>query len=154
MEIILRELRTSQPVPIPKAITGGYGYWGKFHSDLTDGEAVFVLSSPDPGSLLGMTLEVWVSQVTIADFQVLPQGEAKAQLTPLAMPGDYRATGMVTSILWLDEEDWEQAVIDVMVGPCKFSLRAQEIGEEVDLEYGQWVSFVVKRLTFWDLGSL
>ncbi len=152
MEIILCEINTSQPVAAPKG--KGVGYWGYFHSELTDGEAAFILSAGDPTLLLWKELEVWVSQEAIVDFQVLPPGQHAVQLSPLALPGDYQATGMVTSILWFDDEDWEHAVIDVMVGPCKFSFLAQEIGAEMDLEYGQWVSFGVKRLTFWDMGAL
>ena len=151
MELILADVKTEQPIAVPRARQAGY--WGYFHSDLTDGEAVFVLGAADPTRLLWQTLEVWASQEAVRNFQVLPPGEYAAQLTPEAFPGDYQATGVVGSILWL-EEDWEHAVIDVLVGPCKFSIRAEEIGQEVDLGYGQWVSFRVKRLTFWDLESL
>ena len=86
MEIILREIDTSRPVAVPKG--KGLGYWGYFHSELTDGEAAFILSAGDPTRWLGKELEVWVSQEAILDFQVLPPGSGEIRLAPLG-PGVY-----------------------------------------------------------------
>jgi hypothetical protein len=93
-------------------------------------------------------LVVSAGQQAISCFEIASDVDQEWEFTALAQPGNYQVTGVVASVFWVDD-DPERSLVSVQVGPCEFSFLSNEIGSELELEYGMWVSFVVEGLTWW-----
>jgi len=132
----------------PRSVAEGeaVGYWGEFDSELGGGKALIVLNTA-PQENTGRQVFAQVSQTSSSDFQHLPCGKHDPRLEALECQGDYRVTGQVVGVLWADE-DPQNALVEIIAGPCRFSVPLAEIGS-ADLDFGQALSFIAHQLTFW-----
>jgi hypothetical protein len=144
MRITLLAVDTHRPQPA----RGGQavGYPCRFRSEWGAGEALFVPAGP-AAETAGRELDARLEFEGISGPQPQEPGEEPAyRLEPLSTPGDYRLTGVVLSILWLDDEG-ELALLEARVGDEVLSLPLNGAAED-GLEYGAWASFTLHGLTW------
>ena len=148
MIITLEHIERSSPQALPNV--SALGYRCRFTSESGSGQALFVSATPDLEACLGKPLAVETMLSGLADFEALaaPPDEPDG-LAALPTPGDYRATGKVNAIVWLDDE-MENALIEAAVGECRFTFPSEAAGH-ADLDYGQWLRFTIHGLILWQL---
>lgn len=148
LTITLTEIDDQEPQPV----LGGraLGYPCAFTSEIGGGPALLAGRGRPGTNLLGAPLEVELAPEAVEALRspadepdLAPGGGYRLEPLP-GRPGDFRATGRIVSLVWLDDLQ-EDALLEVLIGPALFSFPAEGLGE-AGLEWGGWLSFTLRRL--------
>ena len=147
MMIAIRSINSIRSLELaPKDI---HRYWIEFDSALVSGEATLYSRKNAKTLMLNRTISVETEQDSIEYFKKLPNYyPTHYLLLSQAKPGNFAAMGQVNSVIRFGK-NMEQAIIDIFIGPCRFSLTNEDIADN-NLNKGDWVQFKIIGLSFWD----
>ena len=146
MQILVRQIDLSTPQTISGSSAA---YWISFDCELAMGRALLVPAAG--GVQRGQSISVETDQETVSQFHVLATGEQQqARLLSLDEAGSYALTGKVATVI-APGADGQPRILDIAVDACYFTLTEEEIRED-SVSRGDWVKFVVHRMSLWDEG--
>ncbi len=126
------------------------GFWCEFQSVIGGGRAIFI-PAVDKGAISEMPrqAEVALGGEELSGLKAIQiMEDEQFKLSPLPTPGDFTATGKIASVVWL-EDAGEYSVIEVLLGDSIFPVSPEMIGD-LEVEYGQPVSFRIHQLLLWE----
>lgn len=146
MQITITAILAETAVPI--RFTSIDGFWVNFTAEHIVGSAIFVpYNSENISALIGQTFFVELNHERIINFQCHRNDFIKCSIIPLAEIGNYKVTGKVTSVVFVD--NGKTALIDLKVGDANFTIDSNEIMNQIP-QVGEIVSFDLIELSLWD----
>ncbi len=148
MQITLLKLDLNAPQLVLNGRATGFSC--EFQSAIGGGKAIFI-PAKDKGFIVEMPRQAEVALggeelYALKAIQIIESEQFK--LSPLPTPGDFTASGKIASVVWL-EDAGEYSVIEVLLGDSIFLVSPEMIGD-LELEYGQPVSFRIHHLLLWE----